>query len=331
MMNTEGQTIPEQRNEHTAIEMSSVDAKEYAEYQQFKRFQTFFNQSNNQTGYQSNYQFPADNHSSPSLKPTPHLSAQPAPFSLTPSLNGINPALRARSNSIMSQIEEAEFHGFLSQRFPQIANPAPLGLCAFALTTFVLSMYNAGAWVPTFGANGVVLGLAMWYGGVIQLLAGMWEFKTGNTFGALAFSSYGGFWLSLAAIRSENLGFLADYSGENADQIHNALGVWFFAWTIFTFLMLIASHRTSVALLSLFFFLTITFILLTIAEFTQNANTHQAGGAFGIITAAIAFYAAFAGVLDRKTQNSLFTLPVGDLRTMFPTSDELARRQGKMV
>ena len=96
---------------------------------------------------------------------------------------------------------EEKLHGFLSQQFPTIANPAPLGLCAFALTTFVLSMYNTGAIVSLRStSHGVVLGLALFYGGLCQLLAGMWEFRTGNTFGALAFSSYGGFWMSFAAL-----------------------------------------------------------------------------------------------------------------------------------
>lgn len=81
-----------------------------------------------------------------------------------------------------------------------LANPAPLGLAAFGLTTFVLSMYNAGVGVGYGGATNVVVGLALFYGGFVQLLAGMWEFRTGNTFGATAFSSYGAFWLSYATL-----------------------------------------------------------------------------------------------------------------------------------
>lgn len=303
-MSTESQTP-----NHSAIEMSPADSKEYADYQQFKRFQAYFNSQPKNMQYTS----------SPSMKP----------LTLTPSARQY-PSLPVRSNSMMIAVEEAEWHGFLSQRFHQIANPAPLGLCAFAVTTFVLSMYNAGAFVPSFGANGVAAALAMAYGGLVQLLAGMWEFKTGNSFGALAFSSYGGFWLSFAFIKSQEHQFVADY-GTDSGQLTNALGVWFFGWTLFTFFMLIAAHRTSVALVSLFFFLTITFLLLTIAEFQHDVYVHQAAGAFGILTSAIAFYAAFAGLLDRKTQNSLFTLPVGDLKKMFPTKEELAAQQAKSV
>jgi len=105
------------------------------------------------------------------------------------------------------------------------------------------------------------------------------------------------------------------------DSLNNALGIYFFAWTLFTLFMCIASHRTSIALFLLFFFLTITFLLLSIAAFLVNANVHQAAGAFGILTATIAWYAAFAGLLDKK-QQSLFRLPVGDLRAMFPTKEE---------
>jgi len=82
----------------------------------------------------------------------------------------------------------------LGQQFPSIANPAPMGLAGFALTTFVLSMHNAGAGVDVTAPNGVVLGLALFYGGIVQFAAGMWEMRTGNTFGAVAFASYGGFW-----------------------------------------------------------------------------------------------------------------------------------------
>jgi succinate-acetate transporter protein len=83
---------------------------------------------------------------------------------------------------------------YLGQQFASIANPAPLGLAAFALTTFVLSMHNVGAGVNTSGGNGVVDALALFYGGIVQFAAGMWEIRTGNTFGAVAFASYGGFW-----------------------------------------------------------------------------------------------------------------------------------------
>src|SRR5437764_3418944 len=128
-----------------------------------------------------------------------------------------------------------------SQRAPAaaagVANPAPLGLCGFALTTFVLSSINAG-WFPA-GATNIVVGLALFYGGLAQLLAGMWEFRTGNTFGATAFTSYGAFWLSFAVIFIPGSGILAAFipkGGTAPDPaiLHPALGVYLLGWTIFT-------------------------------------------------------------------------------------------------
>src|SRR6266481_5453951 len=108
---------------------------------------------------------------------------------------------------------------------PAVANPAPLGLSAFALTTFVLSSSNAGFIFPKAGAGGaVVVGLALFYGGLVQLIAGIQEFRAGNTFGATAFCSYGGFWLAL--------GF--DIWQPNLIPGHAALGFFLLGWTIFT-------------------------------------------------------------------------------------------------
>lgn len=207
---------------------------------------------------------------------------------------------------------EEKLNGFLSQQFPTIANPSPLGLCAFALTTFVLSMFNAGAIVDIrTPSEGAVMGLALFYGGLVQLLAGMWEFRTGNTFGALAFSSYGGFWMSFSALYIKAFGFLDPY-GDNVEDLNNCLGIYLLSWCIFTFLMCIASHRTTVMLFALFFFLTWTFMLLAIDKFRGgDLYVKRAGGILGILTAAIAWYCAFAGLLTKK--NSLFTLPVGEL------------------
>ncbi len=117
-----------------------------------------------------------------------------------------------------------------------IADPAPLGLAGFALTTFVLSMFNAG--LVGEAGEPVVLGLALAYGGGAQLLAGMWEFRKGNTFGATAFSSYGAFWISFWA-------FVTFFSkGVPA----TAVGLYLIAWGIFTFYMWIASFRTNTRL-----------------------------------------------------------------------------------
>ncbi|HEY3779972.1 MAG TPA: acetate uptake transporter [Fimbriimonadaceae bacterium] len=173
-----------------------------------------------------------------------------------------------------------------------IANPAPLGLCGFALTTFVLSCANAGF----ISGPQVVLGLAFFYGGLAQMLAGMWEFKTGNTFGATAFTSYGAFWIALAATIQFKM--IPDAT---------SMGFFLLGWTIFTLLMFLASFRTTGALVILFLALLITFALLTAGEFGVEAG-HKLGGYFGILTALIAWYNALAGLL--VATKSAIKLPV---------------------
>ncbi|KAG1143795.1 hypothetical protein G6F37_002412 [Rhizopus arrhizus] len=194
---------------------------------------------------------------------------------------------------------------------PTIANPGPLGLASFALTTFVLSLHNAGAGLPADGPNNVVIGLAFFYGGIVQLLAGMWEFRTGNTFGATAFSSYGGFWLSFGTIFVPAFDVLNSYTAVSSAVLEQSLGIYLMSWAIFTGIMLIASHRSSIGLISLFFFLFITFILLAAAKFNNSLTTQVAGGAFGIITALIAWYNALSGLLTKDSSH--FLLPTGRL------------------
>lgn len=190
----------------------------------------------------------------------------------------------------------------------KFANPSPLGLMSFAATTFILSMFNVQARGVT--TPNVVLGMALGYGGLCQLLAGMWEFASGNTFAATAFSSYGGFWLSFATLYIPQLEVVAAY-GDNTSELESALGIYLAAWFIVTFIFLVASLRSSVALTALFFCLDITFLLLFVGFFTAKAAVTKAGGAMGLLTAAIAFYVALAGLLTKDT--SYFTIPVGDM------------------
>lgn len=173
---------------------------------------------------------------------------------------------------------------------PQIADPGPLGLAAFAMTTFVLSVYNTG--MLANGGVTVVLALALFYGGIAQLLAGMWEFRKGNTFGAVAFSSFGAFWLSFAAY----VKFVAPHL--SAAQASDATGIFLLAWAVFTMYMTVAAMRTNGAVLAVFVTLSITFILLTIGAFASSPNWTKAGGAMGIVTAICAWYASFAAVTN---------------------------------
>lgn len=169
------------------------------------------------------------------------------------------------------------------------ADPGPLGLAAFAMTTFVLSMFNAnlvdGKGLP------VVLGLALVYGGIVQVLAGMWEFRTGNTFGAVAFCSYGAFWISFWALQV----FYAKQIGGNAGH---AVGLYLWSWAIFTTYMTVAALRTSGALLAVFALLSVTFVLLAIGATGAHETVTHWGGYLGLATAAAAWYASFAAVAN---------------------------------
>jgi len=183
------------------------------------------------------------------------------------------------------------------------ADPGPLGLGAFALTTFVLSMFNAD--LVSKAGEPVVLGLALAYGGLAQILAGMWEFRTGNTFGAVAFTSFGAFWLSFWA--------LVTFFAPQIPEAHAgaAIGLYLIAWGIFTAYMFVASLRTTVGIATVFFLLAVTFFLLGIGNSGDHTDIIKAGGWAGLATAAAAWYSSFAAVT-----NSTFgrvVLPVGPL------------------
>ncbi|MBT2208845.1 MULTISPECIES: acetate uptake transporter family protein [Actinomadura] len=186
-----------------------------------------------------------------------------------------------------------------------IADPGPLGLAAFALTTFVLSCVNAG--ILEVGTKSVVLGLALFYGGLAQFAAGMWEFRKDNTFGALAFTSYGAFWLAFAGIL-----FFYKPTGATADQATHAVGVFLLGWTIFTAYMTIASLRVSGAVAAVFVFLTATFVFLTIGDLTVNENMTKVGGYLGLLTAVLAWYTSFATVTNSTWKRTVMpTWPIG--------------------
>src|SRR5579884_2231085 len=186
---------------------------------------------------------------------------------------------------------------------PTIANPGPLGLCAFALTTFVLSCFNAGLF-PAGGQN-IVVGLALFYGGFAQILAGMWEFRSGNTFGATAFTSYGAFWLSFAAL------LLPGFGAAIGVASNTAVGYYLVGWTIFTAIMMFGSFRTNVATAAVFVLLFVTFLLLAIGGLAgaNGANITKIGGWVGIATAIVAWYTALSGILA-GVSNGKINLPV---------------------
>jgi len=205
----------------------------------------------------------------------------------------------------------------------KFANPAPLGLSAFALTTFVLSLINIG--VRGVAEPNIVVALAFGYGGLVQLLAGMWEMAVGNTFGATALSSYGGFWLSLAIVLTPG-GFdiVAAYAttdattgkatGAGVNDFNNAFGYFLAGWFIFTTILLLCTLRSTVAFFLLFFTLDLAFLFLAIGHLQADdtgaplENSLKAGGYFGIFAAFLAWYNALAGIADDS--NSFFVIPV---------------------
>jgi succinate-acetate transporter protein len=194
------------------------------------------------------------------------------------------------------------------------ADPGPLGLGAFALTTFVLSMFNAN--LVSHAGEPVVLGLALAYGGIAQLLAGMWEFRTGNTFGAVAFTSFGAFWLSFWALVT----FFADKIP--AEHLGAALGLYLIAWGIFTTYMFVASLRTTAAIALVFVLLAATFFLLGIGNANESESLVEIGGWCGLATAAAAWYASFAAVVNSTFGRTVMPVkPMNEPRAVEPTRD----------
>ncbi|EMD41315.1 hypothetical protein CERSUDRAFT_41638, partial [Gelatoporia subvermispora B] len=183
------------------------------------------------------------------------------------------------------------------------------GLFGFASTTLILSMYNVQ--VRGISTPNAVVGMALFVGGLAQFVAGMWEFACANSFGATAFTMYGGFWMSFATIYIPGSGIGAAYTSDV--ELNHAVGIYLMTWFIITFLLFIASLRRNIGLIALFFFLTLTFLLLGISKFvTTTADAcGKAGGALGIITAFIAFYVGTAQLL--VPSESYFRLPLGDI------------------
>jgi succinate-acetate transporter protein len=186
---------------------------------------------------------------------------------------------------------------------PAIADPAPLGLAGFALTTLLLSAHNVG-WAPDL----IWVGTALFYGGLAQFMAGMWSFRRGNVFTATAFSTYGAFWLSLATYV-----LLVVLGKFPAKDVPNAVGWFLLAFAIFNTYMMFWAARINMAVFSVFLTLEITEILLFIGNFSGNAagsGLVALGGWMGIITALVAWYASAAVVANSMRAKPI--LPVGN-------------------
>lgn len=207
----------------------------------------------------------------------------------------------------------------------KLANPAPLGLSAFALTTFVLSCINMHA--RGVEAPNVVVSLAFGYGGLVQLLAGMWEVAAGNTFGATALGSYGGFWISYGILLTPEWGITAP-DGPYAGNVASVLGFFLTGWFVFTTLLLLCTLRSTLAFFLLFFTLDLAFLFLACEQYaadlgnaTASLALQKTGGLFGFLAAFLAWYNALAGIQD--SSNSFFQVPV----IHFPWSEAARERR----
>ncbi|CUA67547.1 hypothetical protein RSOLAG22IIIB_07429 [Rhizoctonia solani] len=186
----------------------------------------------------------------------------------------------------------------------RIANPAPLGLLAFATTTWIVSLFLVQT-RHVYTTN-IILAMALSTGGLVQFLAGMWEFVTGNTYAATMFGMLGGFYLSVGAIYWPGSGVSVAYAG--TPDGNDAIGLYLSAWFIFSVIMVVASIRTSVAMTTLWASIFMTFLLVMIGSLREQEKVLKAAGGFGILTSAVAFYCGAAGIWIKNA--SFFDLPV---------------------
>ncbi|BDH47175.1 hypothetical protein TUM12370_32190 [Salmonella enterica subsp. enterica serovar Choleraesuis] len=181
----------------------------------------------------------------------------------------------------------------------QLANPAPLGLMGFGMTTILLNLHNIGL----FPMDGIILAMGIFYGGLAQIFAGLLEYKKGNTFGLTAFTSYGSFWLTLVAILlMPKLGLTEAANG-------NLLGVYLGLWGVFTLFMFCGTLKAAKALQFVFASLTVLFMMLAIGHLAANPAIVQIAGYIGLICGASAIYLAMGEVLNAQFGRTV--LPIG--------------------
>lgn len=186
----------------------------------------------------------------------------------------------------------------VTSRSIELADPGPLGLACFALTTFVLSVFNAG--LVAKEAEPVVFGLALFYGGAVQILAGLAEFLKKNTFGAVAFCSYGAFWMAFWYLSTH-----PEFFPDGSEHRVTGVGIFLLGWTIFTAYMWFVSLRINGVLTVTFSLLLVTFIFLTSADLLGMPMLTRIGGFIGLLTAFSAWYGSFAGVMNGTTGKSV--------------------------
>lgn len=213
--------------------------------------------------------------------------------------------------------------------YMKLANPGPLGLLSFATTTFVLGLYQCGAGLPgsnpegKVGPDQAVFGLAIFMGGTAQLIAGIMEFRVGNTFGATVHCAYGAFWLGFAMFMVPTLDIQSAYHGDTRAYTF-AVGIYLILWCWLTLLFLLAALRTNITIILIFVFLVLAFLFLSLAQFTATehptASVHlnKAGGAFTVICAFLAFYGGASGLMVPDT--TFIRFPLGEIPVSGPAN-----------
>ncbi|KAK7423209.1 hypothetical protein QQZ08_009206 [Neonectria magnoliae] len=227
---------------------------------------------------------------------------------------GRAPAISRHHQSTVSHVLDPPYY--------RIANPGPLGLISFALTTFVLGLYQCGAGLPGsnpmagVGPDQAIFGLAVFFGGIAQFFAGLMEFRVGNTFGTTVHCSYGAFWLSFAMFFVPDLGIKDAYKGDERAYSF-ALGIFLILWCFLTVVFFIAALKTNIAILLVLGFLALAFLFLSMAQFLSTSHPiaairiNKTGGAFSCICAFLAFYAGSAGIMTEDT--TWVRLPLGEI------------------
>ncbi|HAF5680405.1 TPA: acetate uptake transporter [Salmonella enterica subsp. enterica serovar Muenchen] len=185
----------------------------------------------------------------------------------------------------------------------ELANPAPLGLAAFGMTTILLNLHNAGF----FAMDDIILSMGIFYGGIAQILAGILEYKKGNTFGLTAFASYGSFWLTLVAVLLMPKMGLADAPDPGF------LGSYLGLWGVFTLLMFFGTLKSARMLQFVFLSLTVLFILLSVGNIISSVSVIHIAGWTGLVCGVSAVYLAMGEVLNGQFGRTV--LPVGEPRT----------------
>ncbi|KAF9416034.1 hypothetical protein BGZ94_010309 [Podila epigama] len=199
---------------------------------------------------------------------------------------------------------------------PANGNPGPLGLFSFAVTTLLANLYNIGAGVPAGGGGSILMGFALWYGGIVQILAGMWSMKVGNTFEATAFSSFGAYWAAYGYMFFPGTGMKETYGQLDPHVLQNATGIFILIWAFLACILTVGTTKSTITTIMMLVFLDIHLFFMAGNEFghhAEDAYPKKIGAVFGILSALLAFYNGAAALW--VPSNSHILLPVGHLRS----------------